>query len=849
MTAPETRPPVLGTDDIVRFAGLDHFLAEIAGNLGRGRALVQTSRSFELNTRLIIGIEAPVTGQRIPAAAAVVYAKDGLLGLEIIGFREQVRAQLTALRAAAEAAGTDPPGAPGGHPAPEASEPAPRYGSGKSSPGSGASSGVADIEPSPPPAPTGACDPRHALAEKPATVEGVAVLAATHRALLRAAPDGTLRVRDKADLLGLYLAQLRHGRITVLDGPGGSPGQPVALRLTGAIEVALDARIAARAGPWLTLDIADPAPVHAAIAVDRHAWRGALEGLLGPPAEPPKRTGGPASSGPPPPVQPTAPHLNGDRVLFATTADLVCELEGNLASGGLFVRSDPLPIRERRELELVVGGTPWGVHMQADVVFASDGRVGFSVTNAANVRTRLQEIMARGGPHHPGGTSDLSIDLHPGPSPHTGDLATFRGTLDRPPTNRELLSLSRGMRTNLAGGPLAVSQLVRRIVHRRWRGVLTLESSGATLRIWFHRGDVAFVSSEPYDPSKSVGRILINQKKLTDGALREALKKSTATGRPLGRTLVALGSVRKGDLVAALREQSRLKLEKAFELGEGTYEWTPWRNPPGDADLVLTRGLSIVGRFVRIRLETLNTNAVELLFGPDLGRAVLLEADVDPTDSGLNLQPKELRFLELQLDGTRTIQDATLASPIGRLASLRLIGLCLAVGLLRFADGGAPRPPSQREQSMAAATLEQSLRERIAKMHEQNHFDILGVHWSAHPRNYREAWNRARQEFADDEPLLREAPPTIQDLARTALGTIERSFRALKDREQRIRYRNGLFDRTEREYAADMLVKQGEFALMRGDRAQAVECLETAIELNPSDRNRALLVSAQDGRS
>jgi hypothetical protein len=46
-----------------------------------------------------------------------------------------------------------------------------------------------------------------------------------------------------------------------------------------------------------------------------------------------------------------------------------------------------------------------------------------------------------------------------------------------------------------------------------------------------------------------------------------------------------------------------------------------------------------------------------------------------------------------------------------------------------------------------------------------------------------------------------------------------------------------------------MLVKQGEVALMRSDRVGAIEALETAVELDPSTRNRQLLTAAREGKS
>jgi hypothetical protein len=208
--------------------------------------------------------------------------------------------------------------------------------------------------------------------------------------------------------------------------------------------------------------------------------------------------------------------------------------------------------------------------------------------------------------------------------------------------------------------------------------------------------------------------------------------------------------------------------------------------------------------------------------------------------------------LQLQCDGSRSISDAVLGSPIGRLASLRLVGVLLSMGQLRFADGqhqsiNRENTNMAREPS-AFVRIKKELRERLALLRGMNHFEVLGVHWSAHHRGHKAAYEKIKREFDLKKAPLRDAPEDVKTLAKEINGIIDTAWTVLSNTETRQNYRKQLFDKTERQYASDMLVKQGEVALMRGDRVAAIEALETAVELEPSNRNKTLLSSAREGR-
>lgn len=757
--------------------------------------------------------------------------------------------------------------------------------------------------------------------------------------LPRVDAEGVVALDDPADLLALYLGQIRHGTLTLFGDLDKDAGEAVRLSVTGANEVAVEALVMARVGPWITLAVPDPSAVEEVLARNVVLWKESIETLASsyleesdersrdievpepedaddvplvadavlipapppaeldveeeeileapepeeeipepvaaalepeavpdaePEAEPEPEPEAEAEPEPEPAVEetpnraPRVPKLDGTNVMFEHRIDLENELRVNLANAGLFVEAPAIPIRERRRLKIFVGGKPTGVKIDADVVFADGGRVGFSVPAAAEASTQLEEYLRTGvAQSGASGTPLPSESPEPGEeTPEPLDRAesvggTFAGRLTPPLGISQVLGLEEKRASKPADLEHTTAlQLLEYLVRQGEKGVLSIESKKETQTIWFHGGSVAYMRETPFDEQTSLGRVLISQKKLNDAALREGLEKAKASKKPLGRTLVLLGTIRKSELTSALREQTRLKLDKTFAFESGKFEFGPWREPPGDADLVVTKGLGLLARYLRSRYDEYNYAELEVIFGANMNRRVEHETDFESIATSLQLQPKELRFLELSLDGQRTIHDAVLGSPAGRLGSLRLVGMCLSMALIRFSDGNAVR----REQTQvgrepsAFVRVRRELDERIALLRGMNHFEVLGVHWSAHHRNYRVAYDNAKREFNLRKAPYKDAPADVQTKVKEIVRILDGSYDTLNDATQRVSYRKQLFDQTERQYAAEMLVKQGEVALMRGDRVGAIESLETAVELDPSARNRNLLLSAREGR-
>ncbi len=732
---------------------------------------------------------------------------------------------------------------------------------------------------------------------------------------LRRLEDDLLRIDDAAMLLGLYLAEIRHGLLHVIR-PEGALGENFQLCIEGAGRLRIHTRIARREGEWITLEVLDPDLVAKHLDRVKPLWESTLRHLVeksGPGEDKPVHTRSkpqmstrptPPKGAPPPrsrkpargvrltspkspeTTEPKAPSdepardpgpparapsdrkdatqdahaelptLTDGIVTFADVAQLKLELKSNLKNGGLLVRAAPLPLRSRQTLELVTPGSDPILKLEADVVFANGGRLGLSLVDAAGTIEKLSAFLEGQDPNHPNPPTKATVDVVPEElqqatkqKPPKDLVPAFRGTLSSPSAISDVLSFQR----KRASGPQDLQNATALsvfdyVVRKNGRGVLTLETQGKCLRVYVHRGSVAFVKTTPFDPETGLGRILVTQKKINESALREALEESKTRRKSLGRTLIALGRLSKSDLSSALREQARVKLDLAFAWPGGHYQWSLWEEPPGDADLVLTKGLGILGRHFRTRYEALGSTELQRLYGKKLGQIAVVDEDLDKVCATLQLQQKEVRFLQLQFDGSRTILEAVTGSPIGRLGSLRILGLALSSGLLHIQDPGAPTGELTGPIAASIRILEKELGTRLEHLKGMNHFEVLGVHWSAHHSSFREAFEKAKREFNTTAPPLRSAPENVKSIADEAKKLVEQAYGLLINHGMRVRYRKQLFDATERQYAADMLVKQGEMALMRGDRVQAIEALETAVELDGSKRNASLLSTAREGR-
>ena len=898
--------PYLTANHVLTFVDDSQFSSEVEQNLSQGRIFVGYEPGIKFGSELTFDIEHPVTKRMLSVIGRIVFKNDTNVGFELRNFSDQILKDIQELSVEIEEHENSPIEDEEATELPEeisdltVDEPEAEWEENEPD--------HADVDAeqqvSEPSKPQKKARPRRPPTVKrplTSTKRRQSVPVETNAQTTDIAPDvgkedidysiphldrrNRLIVEDSFQLLGLYVSQLRHGYITYRAEKDAEIDDVMSIRLVCDHTIGLTGDLIKKEGMVQTVKLDDVWSVKALLREKSPEWMKEINAISGytesaqsainrdstvvshePPYEqepvkpdqakqsrletgtraPPRRSKPPA---PKPtktePEEAKIPVLSGNEVQFSSKDSLIKEFEGNIRNGGLAVQSSPLQNHVKKTLKVRVENTVLPQNIVATVVFCGGGTVGFNIENLPEVVSFVEEYL-KGGKSESPSTSSAKKPSSTKP--------LFSGRISRPFGLIQLLSLSAERLENESElGRCNTLQLLEACARMKMSGRLELSRRDEKKSIYFQNGNIMFVSAEPKDDERQLlGRILLHHKKVTEPNLREALDKAATQGKPVGQVLISLGYINQQTCSAALREQMRLKTESAFEWTTGTHKMVPWKKPDIEAELVATRGLSIVTRRIRQRLEHITSNELEAMFSPSISRKLKLTENIEKEVQGLGLQSKEISFITTQIKNDRSLREAITGSPLGRLGSLRLTGLALAMGLVSFSDGRGPSlgrkpPPRKPTHVRTQDALKKSLEEHLSIMSEQNHFEVLGVHWSASHRSFIKAKEQSKGRFALDKGSMTSADSATKNLVRKIHGVIDDAFTTLSNAESRIQYRKKLFDATERQYAAEMLIKQGEVFVMRGDTVSGIEAFETAYELSPSNKIRSLIEAARDG--
>ncbi|MFH1530821.1 MAG: J domain-containing protein [Pseudomonadota bacterium] len=112
--------------------------------------------------------------------------------------------------------------------------------------------------------------------------------------------------------------------------------------------------------------------------------------------------------------------------------------------------------------------------------------------------------------------------------------------------------------------------LIGRLYQNRSTGVLDVEASDGTTRLWFKRG---WLCHSAGDEATHLGHFLSMDDRRGQRSLRKALKHQAEDGKLLGQHLIALGALTPGGLEVALERQLSARLRKVLTLSRGGFQF------------------------------------------------------------------------------------------------------------------------------------------------------------------------------------------------------------------------------------------------------------------------------------
>jgi hypothetical protein len=225
--------------------------------------------------------------------------------------------------------------------------------------------------------------------------------------------------------------------------------------------------------------------------------------------------------------------------------------------------------------------------------------------------------------------------------------------------------------------------LVQDLSRVRWTGVLVLGRMGVEVRLSFQDGGMVFASSS--DPDSRLGTRLLRRGALTLRQLADAAK-AIVPGKRLGTILVEQGSLVPKDLVRAVVDQTQEIIYGAFQWTEGEYRLDDGAGSSESITLNINTP-SIILEGIR-RIES--WGRIERAVGGLDARYVRCSGQ-EATIRQMALEPEPVALLGL-LEEVRDVEFLCARSGLPDFEACRTLWAFRVIGLIRRAEGSAPRP-------------------------------------------------------------------------------------------------------------------------------------------------------------
>lgn len=363
------------------------------------------------------------------------------------------------------------------------------------------------------------------------------------------------------------------------------------------------------------------------------------------------------------------------------------------------------------------------------------------------------------------------------------------------------------MQGNLTNDQLPdVIQSLRR---ERESGVLQVSRDDTSKRVYFGRGSMVFARSTLH--SDRLGEMLVRKGELTRSNLALASNKMRARRERLGTTLVALGLMSPHRLQTRLAEQVRGIIHSLFEWSDGEFRFQQ-ESKPFEPDVALDLPT------VPILLEGtrhMDPDKVRAGLG-ELARVVSNTKDARVITHYANLSPEE-GFVLSRVDGTATLSDILLMSPLAEIETLRCLYALMSSGFLEVgAKSREVAPSAQKRQepievfhgpttrstvakkrasrptsTVADLRTEQDIEAKLHSLSTGTYYDWLEVHRTAETKELKKAFATLIMKYHPD----RHRPEILESVGNkleAILAKVTQAQETLMDAQSRRRYDNSL---------------------------------------------------------
>lgn len=312
--------------------------------------------------------------------------------------------------------------------------------------------------------------------------------------------------------------------------------------------------------------------------------------------------------------------------------------------------------------------------------------------------------------------------------------------------------------------------------------------------------------------------------------LDEAIAYAQAFNKPLA---VALYEKRVVPMDLLGRELRRVKLELFTKLialpSPAKFRFRPRAKFSRKFDPIRIFLISGLVDFVQDFLATKYFADISPLLEPFRFKFVQVVQNELVTLDMLSLNEKQKHAVQFVLHGPNRLNDVYSLSLLTRHGTARLVLMLHHFRLINWLD-----QPGEVE---GQETIEQVLQREFRSLDGVDHFQRLGVHWAAHPKKLEPALEKFKKKYAPGTPLSNHSEEA-RELCAKIMNAVQESYDYLSDQRRRRAYRQEIQGDARIRRAAEFLLKQADLRRFRGEWDEAMELLESAIDLVDSARYR-----------
>ncbi|MFZ5478761.1 MAG: DUF4388 domain-containing protein [Myxococcota bacterium] len=342
---------------------------------------------------------------------------------------------------------------------------------------------------------------------------------------------------------------------------------------------------------------------------------------------------------------------------------------------------------------------------------------------------------------------------------------------------------------------------------------------------WSKGGPVGW-RTDPVDEQEVLGVLMLRAGNLTKEQVAQSVQLMEKRNCRQGEALIEMGVISFPQLVMLLAKQAEFVLQRVLADREGTWAFYPLEDLPERFVTPPIRVAALMFRALLAHVKGMPAEDLAATLRPWLDRYLYLAPGTEQTFGEMKLNADEQQFVKIVGGTVFRMREVFSVSSLSRSQTAGFVWVLHELNLVEFRDEGT----AERRDAAIAKDLEK----RKKVMLKGTLFERLDIHWICTTAEVEAGYRKIAAEFRP-ETVAKHWGESNRALVEMIAKAIDDAYATLKVDARRREYRLTIIEKTMVEQSAELLAKQGEMAIMKQARRDAVSCWSKCVELVPNN--------------